>query len=257
MNSGITTWTLLNLYERGLWVDGAVLPFSDGSAKIPEPQDRVNALLSEARWNIEFMLAMQVPSGQRVYAPVGDQSADKKLELSEIDGSHLAFHKIADEAWTGIPLPPHKDTQKRYVGQPSTAATLNLAAIGAQCARIWMDLDKNFANRCLTAAENAWQAANQQPDIYAYDNFTGSGPYDDLSLSDEFYWAAAELFITTGNKNYQSYIQSSPHYLETPKGNRDTEGDMFWQYTAALGTISLAVVPSTLDKDATIEARDA
>lgn len=257
VNSGITTWTLLNLYERGLWVDGAVLPFSDGSAKIPEPQGGVNALLSEARWNIEFMLAMQIPSGKSVYVPLGDQSADKKLKLSKIDGSHLAFHKIADEAWTGIPLPPHKDSQKRYVGQPSTAATLNLAAIAAQCARIWRELDEKFANQCLTVAETAWQAAQRQPEIYAYDNFTGSGPYEDLSLSDEFYWAAAELFITTGKPDYQSYIQSSPHYLETPKGNLETEGDIFWQYTAALGTISLAVVPNTLGKEGTIEARDA
>ncbi|MGR5319869.1 glycoside hydrolase family 9 protein [Vibrio sp. DNB22_19_1] len=257
VNSGITTWTLLNLYERGTWVEGAALPFSDGSAKIPEPQDGVNALLSEARWNIEFMLAMQIPQGKMVYAPIGDQSDGKKLQLSKVDGSHLAFHKIADEVWTGMPLPPHKDTQKRYVGQPSTAATLNLAAIGAQCSRIWKNIDASFSKQCLTAAENAWKAANRLPEIYAYDNFTGSGPYDDLSLSDDFYWAATELFIATGNPNYKAFLEASPHYLETPKGNQATDGDIFWQYTAPLGTISLAVVPHTLGEGVTLKARQA
>ncbi|WP_413284270.1 glycoside hydrolase family 9 protein [Vibrio sp. MA40-2] len=258
VNSGISTWTLLNLYERGKWLDNASVPFADGpKVKIPEADNGINPVLSEARWNIEFMLSMQIPKGNHVAVPIGDQSSDKKLNLTEIDGSYLAMHKIADEAWTGMPLPPHKDTQKRYVGQPSTAATLNLAAIGAQCARIWQTLDKDFSQRCLTAAENAWQAANQHPDLYAYDNFTGSGPYDDLKLDDEFYWASAELFITTGKEKYRKQLENSPHYLESPKGNLSSEGDIFWQYTAPLGTISLAVVPNSLTKAETDKAKQA
>ncbi|GAL35150.1 chitinase [Vibrio maritimus] len=201
------------------------------------------------------MLAMQVPEGQNVSVPIGDQSASKALELTAIDASHLAFHKVADEVWTGMPLPPHKDDKKRYVGQPSTAATLNLAAIGAQCGRLWKEIDPSFAKRCINAAEKAWTAALAHPDIFAYDNFTGSGPYDDLVLSDEFYWAASELFITTGNVQYRDFLKSSPHYLETPKGNIATDGDIFWQYTAPLGTISLAVVPNNLGKEAISQAR--
>ncbi|MDN3678854.1 glycoside hydrolase family 9 protein [Vibrio tapetis subsp. quintayensis] len=255
VNSGISTWTLLNLYERGLWVNGASMPFDD--ARMPEENDGVNGLLSEARWNVEFMLAMQIPPGKQVYAPIGDQSASKKLTLTKIDASNMAFHKVADEAWTGMPLPPHKDPQKRYVGQPSTAATLNLAAIGAQCARIWRDIDVKFAQRCLASAESAWQSAQQHQDIYAYNNFTGSGPYDDLELADEFYWAAAELYITTSNDAYKDVVQSSPLYLNVPKGNVASEGDMFWQYTAPLGTISLAIVPNQLGSDAIKQAQQA
>lgn len=255
VNGGITTWTLLNLYERGLWLDNAKLPFDGEEVKIPEATQQVNPVLSEARWNVEFMLAMQVPAGQNVSVPIGDQSTSKTLELTAIDASHLAFHKVADEVWTGMPLPPHKDDKKRYVGQPSTAATLNLAAIGAQCGRLWKEIDPAFAQRCLTAAEKAWTAALAHPNVFAYDNFTGSGPYDDLALSDEFYWAASELFITTGNAQYRDFLKSSPHYLETPKGNIATDGDIFWQYTAPLGTISLAVVPNNLGKETISQAR--
>ncbi|MCK6261653.1 glycoside hydrolase family 9 protein [Vibrio sp. ZSDE26] len=255
VNSGITTWTLLNLYERGIWLDHVDVPFPDGSVQIPENNNGVNDLLDEARWNIEFMLSMQIPEGKKVFAPVGNQSASEKLSLSEIDASNLVFHKIADESWTGIPLAPHQDKENRHVGQPSTAATLNVAAIGAQCARIWKSIDSAFSQQCLKAAENAWKAANNNPEIYAYNNFLGSGPYDDLELADEFYWAAAELFITTGEKHYQDEVENSPLHLDTPKGNIETTGDIFWQYTSPLATLSLALVPNKLDKSQINQAR--
>ena len=256
VNSGITTWTLLNLYERGKWLKNAPIPFKDGSVAIPESGNGVNDILSEARWNIEFMLAMQIPEGKKVSVPLDNQSRGKKLKLTEIDASQLVFHKIADDNWTGMPLPPHKDPQKRHVGQPSTAATLNLAAIGAQCARIWNDIDNEFAKTCLSAAQNAWQAANKYDNIFAYNNFVGSGPYGDFELKDEFYWAAAELYITTGKKVYGDYLTSSPFYLNTPKGDIKATGDIFWQYTAPLATISLAVVPNKLAADVTKQARE-
>ncbi|MFA0349970.1 glycoside hydrolase family 9 protein, partial [Vibrio sp. 10N.222.55.C6] len=120
---------------------------------------------------------------------------------------------------------------------PTTAASLNLAAIGAQCARIWKDIDSDFSQLCLDSAIKAWNAANQHQDIYAYDNFTGSGPYDDIELSDERYWAAAELFITTNDEVYKKVLIDSPHYLEVPKGNINADGDMYWQYIAPAGTV--------------------
>lgn len=257
VNSGISTWTLLNLYERGKWIDGASLPLTDPRPAIPEASKDINAVLSEARWNIEFMLSMQIPKSKKVFAPVGDQSADHQLKLTEIDAQYMAFHKVADEVWTAMPMPPHLDREARYVGQPSTAATLNLAAIAAQCARIWKEIDNTFSARCLNAAELAWQAAQKHPDIYAYDNFTGSGPYDDKALSDEFYWAATELFITTGEAKYKAFISKSPHFLETPKGDIKSTGDMFWQYTAPMATISLAVVPNKLTAKEVKQAQQA
>lgn len=256
VNSGITTWTLLNLYERGKWLDNAPVPFADGTGSIPESGNGVNDLLSEARWNIEFMLSMQIPEGKKVSVPIGNQSAGKKLTLTEIDASHLAFHKIADDNWTGMPLAPHQDLQERHVGQPSTAATLNLAAIGAQCARIWKGIDDAFALRCLTAAEQAWQAANKYRDIYAYSNFSGSGPYDDMQLEDEFYWAASELYITTAKQQYADAVKGAALFLNTPKGDIAATGDIFWQYTAPLATISLAVVPHQLGEQVQQQARD-
>ncbi len=43
--------------------------FSDGKVKIPENNNRKNDLLDEARWMMDFMLAMQVPDGKKAWVP--------------------------------------------------------------------------------------------------------------------------------------------------------------------------------------------
>ncbi|MGO1296781.1 MAG: glycoside hydrolase family 9 protein [Vibrio sp.] len=250
VNGGISVWTLTNYYEREKLADpNKSSAFADGKVKIPEDHNGKNDLLDETRWMMNFMMAMQTPKNSSVWVPIGDQSKQlNRLSLTQIDASGMVFHKVADDAWTGMPLPPHKDSRPRFLSYPTTAATLNLAATGAQCARVWKDKDSQYAQRCLTAAERAWKAANRHKNIYAYDNFTGSGPYDDTHLADEFYWAAAELFVTTGKEQYKQFIQASPYYLATPKGDITAEGDVYWQGVSGAGTLSLALVPNKLPK---------
>ena len=65
-------------------------------------------------------------------------------------------------------------------------------------------IDPAFAAKCLAAAEKAWAAAQANPASPAPGpTAIGGGPYDDKNVSDEFYWAAAELFITTGKRRLQ------------------------------------------------------
>ncbi|WP_237487028.1 glycoside hydrolase family 9 protein [Vibrio hippocampi] len=256
VNSGISTWTLLNLYERGQYSSNQSIPFADHKGRHAESGNGINDLLDEARWNIEFMMAMQVPAGKKTPAPVGDQHNNiSDLKLTEIDAGGMAFHKIADDKWTGFPTAPHNDKQHRSLSHPSTSATLNLAAVTAQCARIWRNIDGDFANQCLTSSKRAWNAARANPNVYAYDNFTGSGPYGDATLEDEFYWAAAELFITTGKKEYGAFVTDSPEFLAMPKGDIKSTGDFFWQYMAPAGTLSLALVPNNLPIEQVEQAR--
>src|SRR5690606_24219525 len=101
----------------------------------------------------------------------------------------------------------------RYLFPPSTAATLNLAATAAQSARIWKVIDPLFSEKCLIAAEKAWETALTNPNLF-YGNIPGQGGgnYDDSDVSDEFYWAAAELFITTGNNNYKDFLINSEKF---------------------------------------------
>ncbi|MBN1886638.1 MAG: glycoside hydrolase family 9 protein [Thermoflexales bacterium] len=237
VNGGITVWTLLNQYERSLYLGTNAAAFADGTLNIPENDNGVPDLLDEARWELDFFLRMQVPANATgsLYIP------------------GLVHHKVADVAWTGLPLAPHNDAMARYLYPPSTAATLNMAATAAQAARIWSSLDVTFSQKCLAAAENAWAAAVLSPTQYAV-NFAGSGMYGDNDVSDEFYWAAAELFITTGKADYRSYLISSTHFLTIPIDGGDS---MAWPKTAALGTISLATVPNDLAAGQIRQARKA
>ena len=233
VNGGIALWTLLNLYERTQHLGHALGDFGDGKLALPEHGNGVPDLLDEARWELAWMLKMQVPDGQPL--------------------AGMVHHKIHDRAWTSLATLPEFDPQPRFLYPPSTAATLNLAATAAQGARIWKATDPAFSARCLAAAERAWQAARAHPDLYAPGGQAiGGGPYDDQDVSDEIYWAAAELFISTGGEAYAAALAASPHFGAVPvelgaAGKREQASAMTWQKTQALGTISLAVVPSALD----------
>jgi endoglucanase len=137
---------------------------------------------------------------------------------------------------------------------------LNLAATAAQASRIWKDIDSSYSNKCLEAAEAAWAAAKKNPALYAPDFQEGGGPYNDNNVVDEFYWAACELFVTTGKSEYKEYLQNSEHYLKMPSRLSDGEDDglygcFTWGSTQGLGTISLALNPNDLGSSEIQKAR--
>jgi endoglucanase len=234
VNGGISLWTLQNLYEA----NAGAPPFPDGSAALPEAGNRINDLLDEARWEMRFLLAMQVPDGQRLALPVGRQPQGKgPLTLTQVDAGGMAHQKVADRHWTALPTIPAEDKEERLLYPPSTAATLNLAAIAAQCARVWKGIDDAFARRCLLAAGRAYRAALRNPEIYAAQAFTGSGGYGDDDIADEFYWATAEMYAATPTPALAAALHAMPLHA-APLG-----GEPGWGSTAALGTMTLATAP--------------
>ena len=229
VNGGIAVAQLLQEYERstsaGTADRGAL---GDGTLRLPETGNGTPDILDEARWELEWMLKMQVKPGRPL--------------------AGMAFHKVADVDWTGLPLDPAADPQKRVLYRPSTAATLNLAAVAAQGARVYERYDRAFSRRLLAAATTAYAAAKATPALYApapdaaLDPNPGSGPYNDSNVTDEFYWAAAELFITTGSKTYRTDVTASPWHTADVFG----PGGFGWADTAALGRLDLATVPNRL-----------
>ncbi len=226
VNGGISAWTLMDLYEQ------RPAAFADGAQSIPENANGIPDILDEARWELEFLLSMQVPEGQAL--------------------AGMAHHKMHDESWAAMPMSPPSEVENdnenakagvgRYLYAPSTAATLNLAAVGAQCSRIWQDLDSAFSAHCLDSAEKAWQAALAHPDVFAGNApGSGGGNYDDSNVTDEFYWAAAELYITTGAEEYRTYLLGSSEFGKVESFD--------WGHTAPLGSISLAMVKNNLPAD--------
>lgn len=216
VNGGISVWEMVNSFERARR-SGGDAALGDTTLRLPERGNGTPDVLDEARWELEFLLRMQVPAGKPM--------------------AGMAFHKMHDARWTALPTRPELDAEQRELHKPSTAATLNLAASAAQCARVYAQYDAAFAARCLDAARRAWTAAKANPDVLAPagDN-TGGGAYEDADVSDEFYWAAAELLATTGEPQYRDAVTSSPHHARPVDG-------FWWGGTATLGRITLATVP--------------
>ncbi len=231
VNGGISVWTLFNQFERTERRTPAAVAGLDGLLNLPESGNRIPDVLDEARWELEFMLKMQVPEGK--------------------PHPFMVHHKIHDESWTALGLAPQESTaMKRFLRPVSTAATLNLAATAAQGARIFRAFDAAFADKCLLAAERAWKAAKANPEllISGSDN-KGGGPYDDAQVSDDFYWAAAELFITTSSKEYLDFLLASPHHARFTSNAGSAMSAMNWARTDTLGKLSLLTTKSNLPKD--------
>ena len=177
VNGGIAAAQLLGVYERALKGRGKKSPaLSDGLLQIPESGNGTPDILDEARWELDFLMSMMVPEGE--------------------PNAGMAHHKVHGNRWTVGPILPHRDRELRVLHRPSTAATLNLAAAAAQGARLFEPFDKAYSERLLAAAVRAYRAAEASPALHApyTDGSFGGGDYQDDDVSDEFYWAAVELF---------------------------------------------------------------
>jgi len=231
VNGGISLWLMQNQYERAL-LKGTAQAYQDGTMKLPENADGLPDLLNEARYEMEWMLKMIVQDGEC---------------------QNMVYHKMHGEKWTALGLNPADDNSKRIILPPSTAATLNLAACGAQAYRLWKDLDPAFAEECLTASKNAYEAAKNHPDMYAplVETIDGGGAYGDDNVTDEFYWAACELYATTGDVSYYNDLKDSGWAFRIASDLSGGEanglrGSFDWGNTSALGSLTLLLNPDKL-----------
>ncbi len=182
VNSGITTSTLLLAYEN------YASYFDTLNLNIPESNGKLPDLLAEIKWNLDWMLSMQDPDDGGVY------------------------FKATSARFCGM-IMPHENVTDRYVVTKSTTSALNFVATTALASRIYKKFDKEYAAKCLKAAEYAWEWYLQNKNISyshpeAQDGFPKvvTGGYFDSHFNDERLWAASELLISTQNAKYAEYI---------------------------------------------------
>ena len=242
VNGGVSAWTLLDLYER-LPALGDANAFADGRLALPERANGKNDLLDEARVEVAFLLSMQIPDGTKLaVAPDAGVPGKTITRFETINASGLVHTKIADENWTGLPTAPAEDRQTRFLYPPSTAATLNMVGVAAQCARIWQTIDPAFATKCLAAARRGWAAALRHPNLLTSSDFTGSGGYGDPDVRDEFTFAAAQLYATTREPTFLDRLRKDGifAYLGT---------DIGWGSLRLAGALTLATATGDLPAD--------
>lgn len=210
INAGISVATLLSYYENFNNY------FEDSSILIPESGNGLNDLLDEVKYELDWLKTMQ-----------------------DEDGS--VFVKLTTLNFQGF-IMPSAATATRYVIGKSTPAALDFAAMMAMAGRIYQDHDPEYASDCISRAANAWTWAQANPSIYFRNpSDVSTGEYGDNNASDEFIWAAAELYITTGDDEYKTY-------LESKSGSLKYQSAPGWPNVQPLASLSLATRPNGLSE---------
>ena len=172
VNSGITTYTLLSLYEH--------FPQYFKSLKWNIPAEgSLPDLLAEIKYNLDWMLTMQASDGG-------------------------VYHKLTSLGFPGDVMPA-QDNSELYVIGKSTAGTFDFAAVMAMASRIYKPFDATYASKCLDAAKKAFAWGQQHPNQNYLANPSGvsTGAYENDNPNDEKVLAGTELFITTGDASYK------------------------------------------------------
>ncbi len=171
VNSGITTYTLLSLYEH--------FPdyFKTLKWNIPA-EGNLPDLLAEIKWNLDWMLTMQASDGG-------------------------VYHKLTSLNFPGDVMPA-QDTDPLYVIGKGTAAAFDFAAVMAVAARVYKPFDASYASICLEAAKKAYAWGVQNPNkVFNNPPDVATGSYADGWLEDEKMFSGTELFVSTGDATYK------------------------------------------------------
>lgn len=211
VNAGITLHQMMLSYE--------MFPeyYKDLNLNIPESGNGLPDLYNEIKWETDWLFTMQDPDDGGVY------------------------HKLTTLRFSGF-VQPVEDKADRYVVTKTTAAALDYAATMAMVYRIFKLIDTPYAEKALASALKAYQWAEANPNIlYNNPKDVRTGTYGDSDVSDEQFWAAAELFLATGEKAYYQKLDFFQKF-DSPT----------WNKVNTLGLISLRMhsdeLPSYVDK---------
>lgn len=194
VNAGVSLFMMAHAYE--LYPEY----FASQNLNIPESNNLTPDLLDEIKWELDWLLAMQ-----------------------DLDGG--VYFKLTSERFNGYEM-PSEDNMTRYMVGKSTTSALNFAAMTAMAYRLFKNSADypELSEKCLQASEKAWLWAKANPSI-RFTNPSGisTGGYGDSNFSDEFFWAAAELFISTGKQSYYNElnfnVKFSPPLWHSVSGN--------------------------------------
>ena len=148
---------------------------------IPESGNGTADILDEARFELEWMKKMQASNGG-------------------------VYHKVSCATFPGYVM-PEEETKPLIVTPVSSTSTADFAAAMALAYEFYKDVDKDFADDCLSRAEKAWAWLEQNPNfVFKNPEDIVTGEYGDNSDKDERYWAACQLYRATKDQKYLNVI---------------------------------------------------
>lgn len=143
-------------------------------------------LLDEVKYELDWMLKMQDEKTGGVY------------------------HKVTCAGFPGF-IMPEFETEELIVSPISDTATYDFVASMAHAYRVYSKIDKykGDADKYIEAAKKALAyTENNTAGLFKNPEGIVTGEYDDYSSLDEKFLAYAEMYKTTGNKEYEDILMS-------------------------------------------------
>ncbi|KAI7250607.1 hypothetical protein KC345_g11644, partial [Hortaea werneckii] len=197
----------LKLDSCGGWHDAG----DYGKYSGPGAKAVADLLLARELYPAAFNGAFTLPESDGV---MPDVLLECKVELDWLfkmqeTGSGAVYHKLTTLNFPGLDVMPEDDTAELYFAPVSAAATGDFAGVMAMASRSYAPFDEAYAARCLEAAFAAWNWLAAHPDAPGFTNPPGitTGEYGDDEVNDERFWAAAELFRTTGDEQFHTAVR--------------------------------------------------
>ena len=148
---------------------------------IPESGNGTPDILDEARFELEWMMKMQAADGG-------------------------AYHKVSCANFPAYVMPT-KETAELIVTPVSSTATADFCASMALAAEFYEKYDKDFAKKCMDAADKSWAWLEANPNfVFKNPADIVTGEYGDKTDKDERYWAAVQMYRATGDEKYLSSV---------------------------------------------------
>lgn len=187
--------------------------FSDDT-NIPESKNGIPDILDEVRYGLDWLFKMQ-------------------------DSSGGVYHKVTCAGFPGYVM-PEEERDKLILCPLSKTATGSFAAVMAMAYECFRSIDEEYAFKCLSSAEKAWEHLISGKGELITQNPDGiiTGAYENNSCINETYWAAAQLYKATKSAKYREVFEKLA-----------AENVLFgfgWENVGSLGNLAYMSIDDTL-----------
>ncbi len=179
---------------------------------VPESGSALADILSECRYELDWLLQMQKEDGG-------------------------VYHKLTTEKHAPFVM-PEEDKAQLFLLPVSSMAVADFSAVCAQASRVFKEMDADYAGKLLCAAEKSYIWLKEHPEFVGFKNpeACGTGGYyqrDDLSNR---YWAACAMYAATGCQGYLDDVERLGELLHSHMS-------LGWAEAAGMGVMALLTAP--------------
>jgi endoglucanase len=198
------------------------------TVNIPETGNGTPDVLNEARYELDWLMRMQLSDGS-------------------------VYHKVTTANHAPF-IMPQEDDEQLFVYPPSSMATAMFAAVTMQAARIFRAFDEAYANRLFEAGLLSLRFLLEHPEFIPFRNPKDcrTGEYGHPSDRDQRLWAGAEFLRTIATGAFDAFLPDDIDTIREKifvrfRGNmidRTVRKDSFgWVQTGGLALLSVLFCP--------------